>query len=708
MIPLIFLTVNAVQAAAPKIKSVNVTPTSAPVGTMFKFSVILDAPLTTGNKVKIDFGKGLASMIGTKTSYSLSRAIYATGVQTYKAGIYNAKNVLQGKVSSDNYTVSSKTNAAPTLTSVIGDDIIEQGQSYVLQVKASDVDNNLKNVSVDWKDDSPVEIWYVVENNKLLTFSHVYSSISGSVPIEVKVSDTSQPSLSNSVTKTVNVIPLKSSRYTKVCNSGALEGEEDCPVSPFLGAANENWGCTQDNETGLIWEMKTNDRGIHDYRAEYTNFTPEWNVFSSDTDATGFVRKVNSNGLCGASDWRLPTLVELSRLIYCSDGKYDTLSTYPEGYDRRTVFLCKSNDNYADVTTKPTIENVYFPNTGGFYWTRNLYSFKAESSGYPFFGSVNFDYGTLSQASSGFNFRIRLVRGNQTIKSNDSGVETNASTAVSAAVIENNSVTVTSVPTSVSASVVENNFKRVTTTNPNTKLDTTRNLLNNLPVTLEYMSTDGTSMTDGTRITWGTTTYFYNSSDNSCKSSSSESFPFPLQVIAEYILDTAAPLTGSKIIRAPTRLNEAGTTVYMTKDIAKDGVVTTANSNLYSVINLDVFIQTNYCSESVYLDNAVLTSSTLKFSNGISCDVIGFWRKITQVNGQTISGNYTVSDVSRDSNNLYKVRYLGLDFYIKTSSCLEKIFSKDATLLIGSVGTGTITFYSGYLGYLEKECYGHL
>ena len=117
LIPLTFLFVGAAQAAvSPTIKAVSVTPTTAPAGTMFKFTAELNAPLTTGNKVKIDLGKGLALMTGAKTSYSLSRVLYTTGSQTYKVGIYNAKNVLQSKVSSGNYTVSNKitpTNTPP-------------------------------------------------------------------------------------------------------------------------------------------------------------------------------------------------------------------------------------------------------------------------------------------------------------------------------------------------------------------------------------------------------------------------------------------------------------------------------------------------------------------------------------------------------------------------------------------------------------------
>ena len=50
--------------------------------------------------------------------------------------------------------------------------------------------------------------------------------------------------------------------FTKVCNSGELAGTGTCQTSPtglVLGNLADNWGCTQDNVTGLMWEIKTND-----------------------------------------------------------------------------------------------------------------------------------------------------------------------------------------------------------------------------------------------------------------------------------------------------------------------------------------------------------------------------------------------------------------------------------------------------------------
>jgi hypothetical protein len=75
--------------------------------------------------------------------------------------------------------------------------------------------------------------------------------------------------------------------------------------------------CVLDNRNGLVWELKTDDDGVHDkdntYRwggrgAEQTGaiFFDDWNAL---LDAT------NNEKLCGFSDWRVPTIDELKTLV---------------------------------------------------------------------------------------------------------------------------------------------------------------------------------------------------------------------------------------------------------------------------------------------------------------------------------------------------------------------------------------------------------
>jgi hypothetical protein len=93
--------------------------------------------------------------------------------------------------------------------------------------------------------------------------------------------------------------------FSKVCNSGAAAGTGTCPADPPLGEGPDEWGCTYDQVTGRTWEMKTHG-GLRDADALYTNYSPQYDpvgAYGSATDATGYVDRLNSTGLCGANDW---------------------------------------------------------------------------------------------------------------------------------------------------------------------------------------------------------------------------------------------------------------------------------------------------------------------------------------------------------------------------------------------------------------------
>ena len=129
-------------------------------------------------------------------------------------------------------------------------------------------------------------------------------------------------------------------RYTRLDANGNLyTGNGDYNSNP--------WACVRDNHTGLIWEVKTNDRGIHgrrgfrwggktaeawnprfdsrdydDYFAReyfesmygevYNESHYAYNAYYEDWDI--LVDDSNNKSLCGSSAWRLPTMNELRSL----------------------------------------------------------------------------------------------------------------------------------------------------------------------------------------------------------------------------------------------------------------------------------------------------------------------------------------------------------------------------------------------------------
>lgn len=78
----------------------------------------------------------------------------------------------------------------------------------------------------------------------------------------------------------------------------------------FLPPSATEWACVLDRVTGLMWEMKTADGGLHDGLRTYTN------LGNGDSgDVSDFMQAVNAAGLCGHQDWRVPSRMELQSIV---------------------------------------------------------------------------------------------------------------------------------------------------------------------------------------------------------------------------------------------------------------------------------------------------------------------------------------------------------------------------------------------------------
>ncbi len=147
------------------------------------------------------------------------------------------------------------------------------------------------------------------------------------------------------------------------------------------------WSCVKDNITGLTWEVKTIDGSLQDKDNYYSWYNSDNNVnggnagfqnngscTGSDCDTQSYVQAVNTQGLCGAKDWRMPTAKEL--------------------------------ENIASLNRiGPAIDTAYFPNTNTRYWSGSAFA-----NGWHSAWRVNFDGGyseSSGKRNPGF---IRLVR----------------------------------------------------------------------------------------------------------------------------------------------------------------------------------------------------------------------------------------------------------------------------------------------------------
>ncbi|WP_445428002.1 Lcl C-terminal domain-containing protein [Alishewanella sp. HL-SH05] len=177
--------------------------------------------------------------------------------------------------------------------------------------------------------------------------------------------------------------------YTKIATDGSvLEIQNAAWEANGTEAAGNQWSCVRDNVTGLIWEVKTTDGGMRDFKKGYTWYNPDSNtnggyaglpsISSSAPDTNAFVQAVNSQGLCGANDWRMPTHRELLSIVH--NGRF-----------------------------LPSIDIAYFPHvTAGTFWSSSPNAMVSTSAFY-----VAFDYGRTGAIGKNVAFGVRLVRSGQ-------------------------------------------------------------------------------------------------------------------------------------------------------------------------------------------------------------------------------------------------------------------------------------------------------
>jgi hypothetical protein len=198
--------------------------------------------------------------------------------------------------------------------------------------------------------------------------------------------------------------------YTKIANDGS-----ELLDSAKLGSNPKDWACTKDNKTGLIWEVKTPYDELRDVRHTYTNYSADYSKcddagadwcdsnsltgkYGDNTNTDGFVTTVNSQSLCNAKDWRIPTKGELISLILCSDGKYN--------FDRS----CTNHETVTD----PSINTTYFPDTTYIPFTPYFLSSSSVDEKRDEAWTVVFTKGFISNGYKRYQrLNVRLVRNAQ-------------------------------------------------------------------------------------------------------------------------------------------------------------------------------------------------------------------------------------------------------------------------------------------------------
>ena len=181
--------------------------------------------------------------------------------------------------------------------------------------------------------------------------------------------------------------------FTKISNIG-----QELPATAQLGSGPNDWACTRDNVTGIIWEVQVDnlshlrhkdhrytwyfpDSPTGDPGHEGETYTCGDNLGLLKCNTKNYTALVNQVGLCGNADWRVPTVKELESIVY---------------FGRE----------------QPAIDQDYFPNTAAndMAWSASPYASKSGSVWVVHFYSGN------TTATSSFNaIKIRLARGGQSL-----------------------------------------------------------------------------------------------------------------------------------------------------------------------------------------------------------------------------------------------------------------------------------------------------
>ena len=238
--------------------------------------------------------------------------------------------------------------------------------------------------------------------------------------------------------------------YTKIGNDGIiLEDQTQAWADDGTEAEGTQWSCVRDNDTGLYWEVKTNDDGLRDKYWLYTwydtnpatndgeagigdtgvstttgfeneEFNEEFNnsfllrgsdycLDSARCDTEKYIDDVNATQLCGFGDWRLPT----------ADGDQDGVASAQE---LQGLLNCTYGVDCSSANA-PLIDTNYFPNTqdrvyGDYgdpdyrdYWS----SSPLVSESNIFAGVISFYAGVEGSYSKTGTLSIRLVRSSQSL-----------------------------------------------------------------------------------------------------------------------------------------------------------------------------------------------------------------------------------------------------------------------------------------------------
>ena len=144
---------------------------------------------------------------------------------------------------------------------------------------------------------------------------------------------------------------------TRINQDGSVNDGKDYATKP--------WACVLDNQSGLIWEVKTAEPGLHDINNTYSWYDSDQTTnggwagkinggvcAGSACDTESYIKAFNARKFCVYADWYLPSRFELNTIV--------DSSISPPG---------------------PTLPTAYFPESkAGNYWTDTTFRTRRASA----------------------------------------------------------------------------------------------------------------------------------------------------------------------------------------------------------------------------------------------------------------------------------------------------------------------------------------
>lgn len=168
---------------------------------------------------------------------------------------------------------------------------------------------------------------------------------------------------------------------------------QDGSVNDGKDYAKQPWACVLDNQSGLVWEVKKTEPGLHNINNTYSwhdsnnesngGYAGKANggaCTGSNCDTESYIMAVNAEKLCGYSGWYLPSRFELNTIV-----------------DANVFF------------PGPTLPKAFFPESlPGKYWTDT--TFRTRRAGAWVW---RFDHGSDYVAEKSEALNVRLTRATQ-------------------------------------------------------------------------------------------------------------------------------------------------------------------------------------------------------------------------------------------------------------------------------------------------------